>query len=151
SPGKSRSCSLLPSSNQMSDCPRILSPGDDGELPWGANLWRKGLVYTTRARPSGHPSVSQGYRISAGFKRTSEATGFHETYRRTSAIASYGVSQLTCAATGIPPRTVTLCHAWGSLGDKIGVSLILLELRCADDTEGSGAIPIAPSESDLQS
>jgi hypothetical protein len=113
--------------------PKFLAPGADGELAPGANLWRKGLVYTTRGsfgRPSGH-----SYRISVGFKRgiasTHAASGFHDVYRRVVTVASHRISQLTCPDTGEVPTSVIVGHTWRPLGENILTSLITLFLRCS--------------------
>ena len=82
---------------------KFLAPGADGELAPGTNLWRKGLVYTTRTGPSGRFSGND-YRISVGFKRgvasVHASAGFHDVYRRVVTVARRRISQLTCPTTG---------------------------------------------------
>lgn len=120
----------------MESSSNFRAPGSDGELGPGTDLWRKGLVYTTRTGLSPLQSTWQNYRISVGFKRgIGEAhpfTGFQEVYRRVATIANWRVSQLTCPETGETPASIILCHGWRCLGDKIVTALITLGLRCSD-------------------
>ena len=118
----------------MPDNPNFLEPGSDGELGAGQNLWRKGLVYTTRTGLSPLPSTGQNYRISVGFKRGLGAAhpfrGFQEVYRRVATIANRRVSELTCPETGGMPGSIILGHGWRCLGENIVTALITLGLRC---------------------
>lgn len=112
---------------------KLLAPGTDGELAPGANLWRKGLVYTTRA---GAPDPLSGhdYRISVGFKRglcSGDAnSGFQDVYRRVVAVARHRISQLTCPGSAEVPHGIILGHTWRPLGDNIVTALVTLSLRC---------------------
>jgi hypothetical protein len=115
---------------------KFLVAGSDGEVSPRTDLWRKGLVYTTRAGLSPLRSNRRNYRISVLFKRAVEGahpfTGFHEMYRRVATIANHRVSQLTCPETGETPGSIIMCHGWRWIGENIVTALITLGLRCSD-------------------
>jgi hypothetical protein len=142
----------------MSADSKFLTPGADGELAAGTNLWRKGLVYTTRAKLSGL-SPEGNYRISAGFKRGVASahafTGFHDLYLRVLTVARRRVSQLTCPDTREIPSSVILGHTWRPLGENIVTSLITLSLRCPvrDESKARGLVTgeLPPAEAALRS
>jgi hypothetical protein len=125
----------------------MLMPGADGEPAPEGGLWRKGLVYTTRTGRLRSWHSGDGYRISAGFKRSgpagSAAAGFRDVYRRVTDVAKYRVSQLTCPDTGKAPGAIILGHAWGPLGANIRTSLITVSVRCSDQN-GSGEMGEPP-------
>lgn len=133
---------------------KFLAPGADGELAPGTNLWRKGLVYTTRTGPLGRFSGND-YRISVGFKQgvasVRGTAGFHDVYRRVVTVARRRVSQMTCPHTGEVPNSIILGHTWRPLGENIVTSLITLSLRCSvqDGIEVTGEPP--PTEEALRS
>jgi hypothetical protein len=114
---------------------KFLSAGSDGELAPGTDLWRKGLVYTTRTGLSPLQSGRHNSRISVLIKRGVGAaqpfTGFHEVYRRVATIANHRVSQLTCPETGETPSSIILCHGWRRIGENIITALMTLGLRCS--------------------
>jgi hypothetical protein len=126
---------------------KFLAPGSDGEPAPGTDLWRKGLVYTTRGDLSSLQSNQQNYRISVLFKKGVGAaqpfTGFNEVYRRVVAIANHRISQLTCPATEDLPDAIILCQGWRWIGDNIVTALITLSLRCSNqgltDVQGEPA------------
>jgi hypothetical protein len=86
---------------------KFSAPGQDGELPQETNIWRKGMVYTTRS--PGYPGsfVSHGYRVAAGIKcglgSWSSQVGFSKLYHRVKRIAAGAVAKKTCAETGEIP------------------------------------------------
>jgi hypothetical protein len=120
----------------MPNNPNFLEPGSDGELGAGTSLWRKGLVYTTRAGVSSLKSPEQNYRISVASKIGLGAAhpfrGFQEVYRRVATIANLRISQLTCPKTGEAPGSIILGHGWRYLGANIVTALITFGLRCSD-------------------
>jgi hypothetical protein len=85
------------SRSTMDSPSKFLAPGSDGEHAPGTDLWRKGLVYTTRGDLTSLQSNLENYRISVLFKKGLGAaqpfTGFNEVYRRVVAIASHRISQ----------------------------------------------------------
>ena len=133
----------------------FLKPGADGEPAPEAGLWRKGLVYTTRAGRSRSWHSGDGYRISAGFKRSGPvggaAAGFRDVYRRVAAVASYRVSQLTCPDSGKAPDAIILGHAWRPLGANIITSLITLSVRCGNQNGSGETGEPTPTDGELSS
>jgi hypothetical protein len=133
---------------------QFLAPGADGKLAPGTNLWRKGLVYTTRAGPPGR-FFGDNYRISVGFKRGVESghatVGFQDIYRRAHTVARRRISQLICPDTGEAPTSIILGHTWRPLGEHIVTSLITMCLRCSPQggVEVTGEPP--PTEEALRS
>ena len=138
----------------MNSASKFLAPGSAGELAPGTNLWRKGLVYTTRAGSLDQFS-GDDYLISAGLKKgVSSAhapSGFHDAYWRVVAVARHRISQLICPQTGEVPSSIILGHTWRFLGENILTSLITLRLQCAthDGIEATGEPP--PTEEALRS
>ena len=51
---------------------KFLRPGNDGEFDASANIWVKGIVFTTWADIS-RPTRKPGYRISVGCKQRASA------------------------------------------------------------------------------
>jgi hypothetical protein len=126
-------------SRSIVDSPsKFLAPGSDGELAPGTDLWRKGLVYTTRAELWSQQSNQQDYRISVLFKKGVGAAqpfaGFNEVYRRVVAIADRRISQLTCPEKAEVPHPIILCQGWRWIGENIVTALISLSLRCSDQS-----------------
>jgi hypothetical protein len=102
---------------------KFLLPGRDGELDPSANIWRKGIVYTTRAAPT----VSSGYRVSVGIKRAVSSaqplTSFRDLYDR---VAFVGHQRI--------PDGAIVCHGWRLLGDpgNTAAAFITLAVRSQD-------------------
>jgi hypothetical protein len=109
-------------------------PGHDGELPQGTNIWRKGMVYTSRS--PGSIVVTRGYRVAAGIKcglgSWSSQIGFSKLYHRVKRIAAGVIAKKTCAETREIPVPVVSGHAWGSFGpgEGIGTALVVMGIRC---------------------
>ena len=139
----------------MDSSSKFLAPGGDGELAPGTDLWRKGLVCTTRANLSSLHDSRQNYRISALFKKTIGAaqpfTGFHEVYRRAVAIADQRISQLTCPETEKRPDSIIVCQGWRWLGENVVTAWITLGLRCSDPSLTDAQGEPAPTDEALRS
>jgi hypothetical protein len=133
----------------------FLAPGSDGEIAPGTNLWKKGLVYTTRAELSPLQTIWQNYRISASFKRVfgqaHPFTSFQEVYRRVAIVANYRISELNCSEAGETPAGVTLCHGWRFLEDRIATAFITLGLQCSDQGGSDVKGEPVPTEEALRS
>lgn len=108
---------------------KFLLPGRDGDLDPGANLWRKGIVYTKRP----DLPVGPGYRISASFKCSGWPTqtdhGFHRFYKRVAFLANQRVSEITTVDPSLAAGIV--CQGWRLLGDAgtISTAFIMLAFR----------------------
>jgi hypothetical protein len=128
----------------MENQTNFLAPGSDGDLAAGADIWRKGLVYTRRSPMGPRQAVKQTYRVSVAFKRrvgsSSPFSGYRELYRRVRTVATWATSELTC-------------HGWRSLGEggEIATAFITVDLRCS----GRGATGLSgepePTEETLRS
>src|SRR3954467_2432948 len=59
---------------------KFMLPGCDGELDPPANIWLKGIVFTTWADML-RPAVRPGYRVSVGFKRGVSVVGAPADFR----------------------------------------------------------------------
>lgn len=112
-------------------------PGRDGELPPETNIWRKGMVYTTRSPGTPEPLVRHGYRVTAAIKcglgAWSSQVGFSKLYRRAKEVASGAIAKKTCADTGETPIGIISGHGWRSFGDgdQIGTAFVIMEVRCS--------------------
>ena len=146
-------CRLQNMENQTN----FLAPGSDGDLDAGADIWRKGLVYTRRSPIRPRQAVEQTYRVSVAFKRrvgaSSPFSGYRELYRRVRTVATWATSELTCLETGEAPTGIVVCHGWRSLGEggEIATAFITVDLRCSERgaTEFSGEPE--PTEETLRS
>jgi len=111
---------------------KFLLPGRDGALDPSANIWRKGIVYTTRAAPT----VSPGYRVSVGIKRGVSAarpiTDFRGLYDRVASIGQQRISELTLGDPTLDGAIV--CKGWRLLGDpgNIAAAFITLAVQSQD-------------------
>lgn len=134
---------------------KFWAPGHDDELPQGTNIWRKGLVYTTRS--TGSLGVGACYRVSAGIKcglgSWSSEVGFSSLYNRVKRIAAGAIAKKTCAQTGEIPARVVCGHVWGSFGDGdgIGVALVVMGVRCSPHSTPAEQDHADPTEEALLS
>ena len=107
-------------------------PGFDGELDPSANIWLKGIVFTTWADML-RPAVKPGYRVSVGFKRGVSAldppSDFHALYQRVASMATQRMSELVLRDPS--PAVSILCHGWRLLGEagNVATAFITLALR----------------------
>lgn len=119
--------------------PKFSVPGHDGELPPETNIWRKGMVYTTRS--PGSFRVGDGYRVSAGIKcglgSWSSEVGFSRLYNRVKRIAAGAIANKTCVETGETPVGVVSGHAWGSFGEGNGIGFALVVMGVRNPTRGA--------------
>jgi len=129
---------------------KFLLPGREGNLAPGANLWRKGIVYTKRP----DLAVGPGYRVSASFKgsgwRTQTDDGFHRLYQRVAFVANQRVSEITTAD---PSLTAGIaCQGWRLLGDagSISATFIMLALRSVGETDNDIEWEQSPADQDLR-
>jgi hypothetical protein len=130
-------------------------PGHDGELPHETNIWRKGMVYTTRLPGCG--VVGRGYRVAVAIKcglgSWSSQVGFSKLYHRVRRIAAGAIAEKTCAETGEIPVAVVSGHAWGSFdpGQGIGTALVVMGVRCPSRSPSGEQDHTEPTEEALLS
>lgn len=95
----------------------FLEPGKDGDLDPSANIWKKGIVFTSRDTSSGFP----GYRISVGFKRGESASqpvpDFQDLYGRVFSLGTRRVAELASANRTLAPTASIVCQGWTRLGE----------------------------------
>jgi hypothetical protein len=135
---------------------KFSEPGRDGDLDTSVNIWKKGIVYTRKAR-----SVETGYRLSVAFKRgvspAHPLTGFQDLYSRVISIGTRRVAELISVEEHLAGTASIVCQGWRLLGEggrlasldedgKIATAFVTLELRTAESASDGER---QPSDEDL--
>ena len=132
-------------------------PGRDGELATSANIWRKGIIFTRRARTPTQPGAKQRYCVTVAFKRgisiAHRFAGFHDLYKRVSFVANGRIAELRLHDTSRLPASMILCHGWRLLGGTghIATAFITREIQSDGELGSSLAGLQPPTEDDLRS
>ena len=86
-------------------------PGIESDLDLSVDIWKKGIVFTSRTPSSG---IDAGYRISVAFKRSVSTVhplvGFRDLYGRVNAIGAERVSGLVSANQHLSHTATIVCH-----------------------------------------
>src|SRR5579872_210061 len=132
---------------------KFMLPGCDGELDPSANIWLKGIVFTTWADML-RPAVKPGYRVSVGFKRGISAVGppadFHALYERVASVATQRMSELVSSDPS--PAVSILCQGWRLLGEagNVATAFITLALRSPEEVDNGLDAERPPSVEELR-
>ena len=104
--------------------PDFLQPGNDGTLPDGFTVWRRGVTYTVRPEILTPLHRGQEYRINATVRRKiakdEEFMAYGDLYQRCTRILRARSAKLTSCDEGEPLHTWVQWHAWwcGAVSDK---------------------------------
>jgi hypothetical protein len=104
--------------------PDFHQPGNEGALPDGFTVWRRGVTYTVRPEILMPLHRGQEYRINVTVRRKiakdEEFTAYGDLYRRCTEILRARSATLTSCNQGDPLHTWVQWHAWwcGAVADK---------------------------------
>jgi hypothetical protein len=104
--------------------PDFSQPGDDGTLPDGFAVWRRGVTYTVRPEMLSPLLCGQEYRINATVRRKipkdEEFRAYGDLYQRCVGILRARSAKLRSSDEGEPLHTWVQWHAWwcGTVSDK---------------------------------
>jgi hypothetical protein len=104
--------------------PDFLQPGNDGTLPNGFTVWRRGVTYTVRPEILTPLHRGQEFQINATVRRKiakdEEFTAYGDLYHRCTGILRARSAKLTSRDAGEPLHTWVRWQAWwcGAVSDK---------------------------------